>query len=96
MNLLSKNNNNKKDSLRWVFSIVNYSIFYCKVIVNYLTNCYTYAILTIMKKDINKDNKSEFIIVRVTIEEKIKARELAQDSKNLSTWARRKLGFDND
>lgn len=49
-----------------------------------------------MKKDINKDNKSEFIIVRVTLEEKIKARELAQDSKNLSTWARRKLGFDND
>lgn len=43
-----------------------------------------------------KDNKSEFIIVRVTVEEKIKAKELAKDSKNLSTWARHKLGFDNE
>lgn len=43
-----------------------------------------------------KDNKTEFIIVRVTVEEKIKAKELAKDSKNLSAWARHKLGFDND
>jgi len=40
-----------------------------------------------------KDNKSEFIIVRVTIAEKQEAIKAAKDSKNLSTWARRKLGF---
>lgn len=43
-----------------------------------------------------KDNRSEFIIVRVTIEEKINARKLAQDSRNLSAWARHKLGFEDE
>lgn len=47
-----------------------------------------------MKK--HKDNKTEFIIVRVTIEEKIDAKEQAEDSKNLSAWARHKLGFNKD
>lgn len=47
-----------------------------------------------MKK--HKENKSEFIIVRVTIEEKIDAKEQAKDSKNLSAWARHKLGFKKD
>ena len=43
-----------------------------------------------------KDNKSEFIIVRVTVEEKLEAIKAAKDSKNLSTWARRKLGFSSN
>lgn len=46
-----------------------------------------------MTKDI-KDNRSAFIIIRVTEEEKREAIEKAKDSKNLSAWARHKLGFD--
>lgn len=47
-------------------------------------------------KDINKENRDCFIIIRVTEDEKKDCIEKAQDSKNLSTWARHKLELDNE
>jgi hypothetical protein len=44
-------------------------------------------------KDI-KDNKTEFLITRVTKEEKEKVEREAQYSKNVSDFIRHKLGLD--
>ena len=47
-------------------------------------------------KNINRENLSEFIIVRVSIAEKIELRKKAQDSKNLSKYIRHVLGLDKN
>lgn len=41
-----------------------------------------------------KDNRTEFVIARVTKEEKKKVQKDAQDSKNESDYLRHKLGLD--
>jgi len=43
----------------------------------------------------NRENKSEFIIVRVTVAEKIEFINKAKDSKNLSKYIRRQLGLND-
>lgn len=46
-------------------------------------------------KDKNKDNKSETIIFRVTLAEKLELIKKAQDSKNLSKYLRHILHLDD-
>ena len=45
-------------------------------------------------KDLNRENLSEFIIIRVSIAEKMELREKAKDSKNLSKYIRHILHLD--
>lgn len=47
-----------------------------------------------MTKDINKENKSETIIFRVTVAEKLELINKAKDSKNLSKYIRHLLHLD--
>lgn len=48
-----------------------------------------------MNKDINKENLTEFIIVRVSESEKKELKARSQDSKNLSKYIRHVLGLDD-
>ena len=49
-----------------------------------------------MSKNKNKDTLSEFIIIRVSVSEKIELRKKAQDSKNLSKYIRHVLKLDEE
>ncbi len=42
-----------------------------------------------------KETKNEYIIFRVTEEEKLELKDLAKDSKNISNYIRHKLGLDD-
>ena len=46
-------------------------------------------------KDKNKDNKSEIVIFRVTLTEKLELIKKAEDSKNLSAYLRHLLHLDD-
>jgi hypothetical protein len=46
-------------------------------------------------KDINKENLTEFVIVRVSVAEKIELKKRSQDSKNLSKYIRHVIGLDD-
>jgi len=60
-----------------------------------LTRLLEYVIMYYMTNK-NKENLSEFIIVRVSINEKIELRKRALDSKNLSKYIRRQLGLKDE
>lgn len=47
-------------------------------------------------KNKNKENLSEFIIVRVSVSEKIELKKKALDSKNLSKYIRHLLHLDEN
>lgn len=43
-----------------------------------------------------RDTLSEFIIIRVSVNEKLELRKRSQDMKNLSKWVRKQLGLKDE